>query len=113
MTEVNSMYHAQTRSDALKAQIEKLEGLAHHTVVNPTFDQFDAETEDLLRTSKQSSVCGSVQICHRRRGRGIGQFAGIGARTFGARHPQEGTSATPSSAPRHSDRAAGTRSARG
>jgi hypothetical protein len=48
MTEVNSMYHAPTRGDALKSQIEKLESLAHHTVVNPTFDQFDAETEDLL-----------------------------------------------------------------
>lgn len=48
MTEVNSMYHAQTRSDALKSQIEKLESLAHHTVVNPTFDQFDAETENIL-----------------------------------------------------------------
>ena len=48
MAEVNSMYHAQTRSDALKSQIEKLEGLAHHTVVNPTLDQFDAETENLL-----------------------------------------------------------------
>ncbi len=50
MTEVNSMYHAQTRSEALKSQIEKLEGLAHHTVVNPTFEQFDTETEDLLST---------------------------------------------------------------
>lgn len=50
MPDVNSMYHAQTRSDALKAQIEKLEGLAQHAVVNPTFDQFDAETEDLLIT---------------------------------------------------------------
>ena len=48
MTEVNSMYHAQSRSDSLKAQVHKLEGLAHHTVVNPTFDQFDADTEDLL-----------------------------------------------------------------
>jgi len=48
MTEVNSMYRAETRSDGLKAQIEKLEGLAHHTAVNPTFDQFDAETEDIL-----------------------------------------------------------------
>ena len=48
MTEVNSMYRTQTRSDDLKAQIEKLEGLAHHTAVNPTFDQFDAETEDIL-----------------------------------------------------------------
>jgi len=48
MTEVNSMYHAQTRSDALKSQIEKLEGLARHTAVNPTFEQFDAETEDFL-----------------------------------------------------------------
>mgnify|MGYP003558289982 CR=1 FL=1 len=48
MTEVNSMYRAQTRSDDLKAQIEKLEGLAHHTAVNPTFERFDAETEDIL-----------------------------------------------------------------
>ena len=48
MAEVNSMYRAQSRSDDLKAQIDKLEGLAHHTVVNPTFDQFDAETEDML-----------------------------------------------------------------
>jgi len=48
MAEVNSMYRAQSRSDGLKAQIDKLEGLAHHTVVNPTFDQFDAETEDML-----------------------------------------------------------------
>jgi len=48
MVEVNSMYHAQSRSDDLKAQIDKLEGLAHHTVVNPTFDSFDAETEDIL-----------------------------------------------------------------
>ena len=42
------MYHARMRSDGLKAQIDKLEGLAHHTVVNPTFDVFDAETEDIL-----------------------------------------------------------------
>lgn len=48
MTEVNSMYRAQSRSDDLKVQIDKLERLAHHTVVNPTFDQFDAETEDIL-----------------------------------------------------------------
>jgi hypothetical protein len=48
MVEVNSMYHAQSRSDDLKAQIDKLEGLAHHTAVNPTFDSFDAETEDIL-----------------------------------------------------------------
>jgi hypothetical protein len=48
MVEVNSMYHAQSRSDDLKAQIDKLEGLAHHTVVNPTLDRFDAETEDIL-----------------------------------------------------------------
>ncbi|TKB83658.1 MAG: hypothetical protein E8D44_07495 [Nitrospira sp.] len=45
MTEVNS---TQSRSDGLKAQIDKLEGLAHHSAVNPTFDQFDADTEDML-----------------------------------------------------------------
>ncbi len=48
MVDVNSMYHARLRSDDLKAQIDKLEGLAHHTVVNPTFDVFDAETESIL-----------------------------------------------------------------
>jgi hypothetical protein len=48
MADVNAMYYAQSRSDALKSQIEKLESLAHHAAVNPTFDQFDAETEDLL-----------------------------------------------------------------
>jgi hypothetical protein len=48
MSEINSMYHARLRSDDLKAQIDKLEGLAHHTVVNPTFETFDAETEDIL-----------------------------------------------------------------
>lgn len=50
MTEVNSMYHAQSRSDALISQIDKLESLAHHTVVDPAFDQFDADTEDILTT---------------------------------------------------------------
>lgn len=48
MTEVNSMYRAQSRSEGLRAQIAKLEGLAHHTVESPTFDQFDADTEDML-----------------------------------------------------------------
>ena len=48
MTEVNSMYHARMRSDDLKAQIDRLEGLAHHTAVNPTFDEFDTETEEIL-----------------------------------------------------------------
>ena len=48
MTEVNSMYHAESRSDGVKTQIDKLESLAHHTVVNPTFDEFDTETEDML-----------------------------------------------------------------
>ncbi len=48
MTDVNSMYQAPSRSDALKSQIDKLESLAHHTAVDPTFDQFDADTEDIL-----------------------------------------------------------------
>ena len=50
MVELNSMYHAPSRIAGLTAQIAKLEGLAHHTVVNPTFDLFDAETENLLIT---------------------------------------------------------------
>ena len=48
MTEVNSMYHARLRSDELKAQIDKLEGVAHHAAVEPGFDEFDVETEDIL-----------------------------------------------------------------
>jgi hypothetical protein len=36
------------RSDDIKTQIDKLEGLAHHTAVNPTFDMFDAQTENIL-----------------------------------------------------------------
>lgn len=48
MIQVNSMYHAHSRSKELKAQIDKLEGHAHHTVVIPAFDQFDADTEDIL-----------------------------------------------------------------
>ena len=48
MAEVNSMYHARLRSDDITAQIDKLEGLAHHIVVNPTFDMFDVQTEDIL-----------------------------------------------------------------
>ena len=48
MVEINSMYHARLRSDDIKVQINKLEELSHHTVVNPTFDIFDAETEAIL-----------------------------------------------------------------
>jgi hypothetical protein len=48
MVEVNSPYCPESRSDNLKARIGMLERLAHHTVVNPTFDEFDAETEEVL-----------------------------------------------------------------
>ena len=48
MTEIHSMYQAQSRSEMIQLQIEKLESLAHHTVVNPTFEHFDSETEELL-----------------------------------------------------------------
>ena len=48
MVEVNSPYNAESRSDNIKARIGMLERLAHHTVVNPTFDVFDAETEEVL-----------------------------------------------------------------
>ena len=48
MTEVNSMYHARLRSDELKAQIDKVEGLSHHAAVESGFDEFDVETEDIL-----------------------------------------------------------------
>lgn len=48
MVEVNSMYQPRMRNDDIKAQIDKLEGLAHVTAVNPTFDAFDEETEAIL-----------------------------------------------------------------
>ena len=48
MVEVNSPYQAESRTDTLKARIGMLERLAHHTVVNPAFDEFDAETEEVL-----------------------------------------------------------------
>lgn len=48
MADVNSMYQARMRSDDIKAQIEKLEGLAHAPVVHPTFEAFDAEIEAML-----------------------------------------------------------------
>lgn len=48
MADVNSMYQARMRSDDIKAQIEKLEGLAHATGVHPTFEAFDGETEAML-----------------------------------------------------------------
>jgi hypothetical protein len=48
MVYINSPYHAESRSEHLKARIALLERLAHHTVVNPAFDEFDAETEEVL-----------------------------------------------------------------
>lgn len=48
MVEVNSMYQARTRHDDIKAQIVKLEALAHRTGVHPTFEAFDEETEAIL-----------------------------------------------------------------
>ena len=96
MTEVNSMYHAESRGDGLKAQIDKLEGLAHHTVVNPTFDQFDADTEDMLINilRRESSVCGILQVCHRGGSRSAGKYAGISSGTIDTRCPEERTAAT-------------------
>jgi hypothetical protein len=44
----NSSFMHDSRSDKLKAQIEKLEGLGHRTPVTPTLDAFDEETEALL-----------------------------------------------------------------
>ena len=48
MVEVNSMYQPRMRNDDIKAQIDKLEGLAHVTAVHPNFDAFDDETEAIL-----------------------------------------------------------------
>lgn len=50
MTQTNGSFQPELRSDALKAQIEKLEQLDHRAPVNPELERFDAETEDLLAT---------------------------------------------------------------
>ena len=52
--------------NALKSQIDKLEDLAHHTAVNPAFDQFDAATEDILINiyGANHQLCGILQTCH-------------------------------------------------
>ena len=44
----NSSYAPHSRSDELKAQIDKLEQLDHRAPVVPLLDTFDAETEALL-----------------------------------------------------------------
>ncbi len=44
----NSSYVPHSRTDELKAQINKLEQLDHRAPVVPLFDAFDAETEALL-----------------------------------------------------------------
>ena len=44
----NSSFMHHSRSDELKAQIDKLERLDHRTPVNPVLEAFDAETEALL-----------------------------------------------------------------
>ncbi len=41
-------FRPHVRTDEIKAQIEKLERLNHHTAVSPSLAPFDAETEDLL-----------------------------------------------------------------
>ena len=44
----NSSFGHRSRTDELKAQIGKLEGLDHRTPVDPMLDAFDVETEALL-----------------------------------------------------------------
>lgn len=114
MTEVNSMYHAESRSDGLKAQIDKLEGLAHHTVVNPTFDQFDADTEDLL-----IKIYGANhQYVESYKYATVGEAEALVNLPESAQEPltrdipKEGTAATPAGATGHPNRSAATRSAR-
>lgn len=114
MTEVNSMYRAETRSDGLKAQIEKLEGLAHHTAVNPTFDQFDAETEDILMKIYGANHKHVESYKYAT----VGQAEALVNLPESAQEPQtrdipkKRAAATPAGVAEHSDRSAGTRSAR-
>ena len=48
MPNTNASFSRRLRSDELKEQIGKLEGLNHRTPVQPSLDGFDAETEALL-----------------------------------------------------------------
>ncbi len=48
MTDTNASFPSGLRSDELRAQIGKLEGLDHRTPVQPNLEAFDAETEALL-----------------------------------------------------------------
>ena len=48
MPNTNASFSPRMRSDDLKEQIGKLEGLNHRTPVQPSLDGFDAETEALL-----------------------------------------------------------------
>lgn len=48
MPNTNASFPSRMRSDDLRAQIEKLAQLEHRAPIHPTFDAFDAETEDLL-----------------------------------------------------------------
>lgn len=48
MPDINAPYNARTRSDEIKAQIDKLEALEHRTTADPSLDRFDVETQDLL-----------------------------------------------------------------
>jgi hypothetical protein len=48
MPNTNASFSPRMRSDELKAQIGKLEGLDHRTPVQPALEGFDAETEELL-----------------------------------------------------------------
>lgn len=48
MPNTNPSFSPRMRSEELKAQIGKLEGLDHRTPVQPNLEGFDAETEALL-----------------------------------------------------------------
>ncbi|MBX3236915.1 MAG: hypothetical protein KF814_12240 [Nitrospiraceae bacterium] len=48
MPDINAPYYPQLRSDAIKAQIDQLESLERRTSANPSFDAFDADTQEIL-----------------------------------------------------------------
>lgn len=48
MPNENASYAPQTRSNRIKAQIDKLESLCHHPEAAGALADFDAETEDVL-----------------------------------------------------------------
>lgn len=50
MPNTNASFTPETRSERIKTQLEKLEGIGHQAASKSRFDAFDVETEELIGT---------------------------------------------------------------